>query len=92
MLPVLVDVWNAEHCVDHPWWEQAALLEQMGYLVNGVRSTLDKPTTLYGLTKFLHPTWNHHPSDRRRVDAPRFLHVTQYADRLGTIRSLCDGA
>jgi len=92
MLPVLVDVWNAEHCVDHPWWEQAALLEQMGYLVDGVRSTLDKPTTLYELTKFLHPTWNHHPSDRRRVDAPRFLHVTQYADRLGTIRSLCGGA
>lgn len=89
MLPVLEGIWNAEHCVNHPWWEQAALLEQMGYRVEGVRSTLDTPTTLYRLTKFLDPTWNHHPADRRRVDAPRFAHVTQYADRLAQVRFLC---
>lgn len=86
MRPVLADMWDSDEDVEHPWWEQAALLRRMGYRIDaGPRATLDTCTTLYRSTAFLHPTWNHHPRDARRVDAPRFLHVTQYADRLRTV-------
>ena len=75
--------------VHHPWWEQAAIMRQMGYAVeDGPRGRLDTPTTLYELTTFLGPEWNHHPADERKTNAPNFVHVTQYADRLGTIRDL----
>lgn len=93
MLPVLDDVWREERFLHHWWWEQAAVLEQMGYRVTDQpTSTLDKPTTLYRLTTFLSSEWNDHPADKRRVRRPRFCHVTQYADRLSTVIKLCAGA
>lgn len=73
----------------HPWWEQAAIMRLMGYAVeDGPRGRLDTPTTLYERTTFLGPEWNHHPADENKTNAPNFVHVTQYADRLGTIRDL----
>jgi hypothetical protein len=61
----------------------------MGYAVEpGPVGRLDTPTTLYERTTFLGPEWNHHPADRHKCDSPYFMHVTQYADRLGTIRDL----
>ena len=79
--------------VEHPWWEQAAVMTMMGYqitLTDGwPHSTLAAPTELHGRTQFLPAKWNDHPSDRRRCDRPAFVHVTQYADRLGEIRRLC---
>lgn len=93
MVPVLTDMWNSGDYRDHGWWEQAALLEQMGYeVMTGPHARLDAPTTLYANTTFLPPRWNHHPHDRRRVDAPTFVHVTQYADRIETVRRLCAGS
>lgn len=93
MLPVLEDVWRAERFMNHWWWEQGAVLEQMGYAVTDLpTSVLDKPTTLYRLTTFLASEWNDHPADKRRVPRPRFFHITQYADRLSTVRALCAGA
>lgn len=87
MLPVLHGIWDASADIDHPWWEQASVLRRMGYLVSdSPHATLDTPTTLYGNTAFLDPTWNHHPADVRRVNTPRFVHVTQYDDRLATVR------
>ena len=89
MLPVLEEMWNSGEDVDHPWWEQAALLRRMGYAITPEPAArLDTPTTLYEQTLFLSPTWNHHPRDARRVESPRFAHVTQYADRLDIVRSL----
>ena len=91
MLPVLESMWADGRNLDHPWWEQASLLEAMGYVVTDApASTLDTPTTLYRNTTFLGAEWNHHPRDARRVEQPLFLHVTQYADRLSVIKDAAE--
>lgn len=77
----------------HPWWEQAAMMRLMGYAVEpGPRGRLDTPTSLYERTTFLSPRWNHHSADEMKVPDPYFVHVTQYADRLGAIRDLAASA
>jgi hypothetical protein len=82
MLPTLADIWADGRHVHHGWWEQAAVLERMGYVVTDEpHATLDTPTTLYEHTTFLAATWNHHPRDARRIHDPKFVHVTQYPDR-----------
>jgi hypothetical protein len=91
MLPTICDTWNAGKYLNHPWWEQAAVLERMGYIVTDKpHATLDKPTTLYERTTFLQSTWNHHPHDARRIARPRFRHVTMYADRPAECRRLAE--
>lgn len=93
MEPVLEQVWRCGRYLEHPWWEQAAMLEQMGYAVTDApTAALDTPTRLHQHTAFLHPAWNHHPHDVRRVDAPRFVHVTQYHDRLSAVRAFSANA
>lgn len=91
MLPVLKEAWESGDDLQHPWWEQAAILRRMGYSVSDVPTAcVDSPSTLYERTTLLAAEWNHHPYDSRRVGEPRFVHVTQYADRLGEIRKLCE--
>ena len=93
MEPVLEHAWRCGRYINHPWWEQAAILDRMGYTVtDSPTATLDTPTRLHQHTAFLHPTWNHHPHDSRRVDAPRFIHVTQYHDRLAAVRAFAQRA
>lgn len=86
MLSVLEEVWLArDKYLHHPWWEQAAMLERMGYrldLTHGWPSAArGEPTCLFDRTTFLPPKWNHHPSDRNAVKDAAFVHVTQYPDR-----------
>jgi hypothetical protein len=89
MLPTLTDIWNEGRYLDHPWWEQAAILGRMGYvLAEGPRASFDTTTKLYERTTFLESTWNHHPMDTRRIAEPRFVHVTMYADRPAECRRL----
>lgn len=89
MQELLVEMFGSHPDQDHPWWEQALVMRLMGYAVEpGPVGRLDTPTTLYERTTFLGPEWNHHPADRHKCDSPYFMHVTQYADRLGTIRDL----
>jgi hypothetical protein len=91
MEPIIEAAWRMERLIHHGWWEQAAILTQMGYAVTDApTATLDTPTRLHAHTAFLHPSWNHHPHDARRVDAPRFVHVTQYHDRLSAVRAFAD--
>lgn len=74
---------------NHPWWEQAAIMRLMGYVVEpGPHGKLDSPTTLYDQTTFLPPVWNHHPRDINKPDKPHFVHVTHYDDRLSLIAKL----
>lgn len=86
MLPRLQEAWDCNRHITHPWWEQAVMLEQMGYAVDGTHARLDTPTTLYERTAFLDAGWNDHPNDQRRAEHVRFRHVTQYENRLETIR------
>jgi len=90
MLPVLAKAWEMVEYLNHPWWEQAAVLRLMGYAVTDIPTAiLRKQTQLTKKTTFLDSEWNHHPEDAKRVESPRFVHVTQYADRLGVVKSLC---
>jgi len=92
MLPVLQEAWNSGKYIDHPWWEQAAIIEKMGYKVEHTFATLEEPSPLYHKTKWLGAEWNHHPSDSRKVEEPRFRHITLYPDRLDAVRFYADQA
>lgn len=92
MLPRLQEAWDCNRHITHPWWEQAVMLEQMGYAVNGTDARLDSPTTLYERTAWLDAAWNDHPHDARRAARVRFRHVTQYADRLASIKKFAESA
>lgn len=78
---------------DHPWWEQAAMLVRLGYSVEpGPRASRGEITPLLERTALLPAKWNHHPKDEDRTDFPNFYHVTQYEDRVGEARRLCERA
>jgi len=94
MRETLTAAWMCERHINHYWWEQAAMLELMGYSVVADEQGLPRclpgtPTGLRSKTEWLSPKWNHHPQDERRVGSPNFIHVTGYADRLGAIKQLC---
>lgn len=87
MLPVMEHVWSMTHRMDHPWWEQAAVLELLGYHVpDGPMAARERHTDLYDRTHWLSAEWNDHPQDMRRTGHARFVHVTQYEDRLATVK------
>lgn len=88
MLEYLDTIWNNNKYLNHGWWEQAALIELMGFEVSPYRADLKNPTKLYHKTKLLEQKWNHHPNDLQRVNDPFFIHVTMYQDRLQTIKDI----
>lgn len=93
MRPVLSDAWNSGTFVNHGWWEQAAIINRMGYAVTDEpRAWMETPTELYSRTTSLGHEWNDHPHDAHRHTSPRFVHVTQYADRVAKVRQLTAGA
>lgn len=95
MVPVLAEIWNdgLPKYKTHPWWEQVATMERMGYSIYGVNGNGEShriaETPLFERTCLLPAEWNDHPRDERRSPDPRFIHVTQYDDRVGSIRRLC---
>lgn len=90
MRPVLESMWNNGR-IGHPWWEQADLLTEMGYVVTDVPSaSRGEPNELFRRTTLLDAAWNHHPGDSRQSHSPRFMHCTQYADRVGVARKLVE--
>lgn len=85
MLPILDEMWALTHHIRHGWWEQAALLELMGY--NDLRPIQRvKETELYARTTFLDAGWNMHLWDRRDPERPRLRHATMWPDRAGIMR------
>jgi galactosyl transferase GMA12/MNN10 family len=77
--------WNATRFVHHPWWENAALLDTLGYdlpgaLERGLRGRLRRsrpfrlarPSPLLAGTQFLPLEWNSVYLDR--ASAPRIVH------------------
>jgi lipopolysaccharide biosynthesis glycosyltransferase len=90
--PVLQYIWNNKDTfLKHPWWEQASMLNEMGYsviLFNSGFSKVIRPSIVRDHTKFLHPKWNHHPGDSNKTDDPNFMHITMYPDRVGKIKEL----
>lgn len=92
MIGVLEYIWNNKDTyLYHPWWEQAAMLKELGYTVlfiDGGYTRSVQNTLLKNHTKFIDPKWNHHPGDSAKSNDPNFMHITGYADRLGKIKEL----
>ena len=80
MLPILEEMWAMTRYVHHGWWEQAAMLDLLGY-TDTRPVALGASTMLLGRTHFLDAGWNVHRNDRRRADRPRIMHATMYPDR-----------
>jgi hypothetical protein len=74
-------VWERSDRIDHPWWEQAAVLDLLGY-ADVPNTKADPPTTRhqtrtpwYDATQFLPAEWNClYPPWMRDTDNPRFWH------------------
>jgi len=77
MLPILRQVWGMTQYAHHPWWEQAAMHELMGFASTTdalTPVTHQRDTELYQHTHFLDETWN--CVDTENNDAtPRFMHM-----------------
>lgn len=95
MLTTLEEIWLARSkYLNHCWWEQAAILEKMGYALDGGRpfSSRGEPTILFDRTEFLPARWNHHPHDAGRDPNAHFVHVTQYVYRAAACREFASHA
>jgi hypothetical protein len=92
MLDAITHAWDCNRHITHCWWEQAVILELMGYQVQGHTARLDVPTTLYHATAWLGAEWNDQPADRKRSPHVRFRHVTQYSNRLEAVRDFASRA
>lgn len=85
----LEDVWGATAYIDHKWWENAAVLDLLGYeLEPSVR--LVRSTPMYSLTRFLPTEWNSISVDPSPT--PRIVHFAGLAlgDRLAGLRAAAE--
>lgn len=75
MRPWLARMWAMTEYLDHGWWEQAALLQLLGYAEQPRPVRHVHPTTLYRNTEWLDLEWNSHEQSDRHPD-PHFAHAT----------------
>lgn len=68
-------MWDMGEYADHPWWEQAAMLDLLGYRHLQRPCMLEAPTNLYRDTEWLPLAWNSHEQNDRHP-TPIFAHVT----------------
>jgi len=88
MRHTLTEIWTMTQYLNHPFWEQAALTELMGYTFNGDQIfpvTLAEPTWLYHATHFLAEDWNsvdtlNHEATPRFMHAPALTHEQRLAE------------
>lgn len=84
MIPILEQAWGMTKYLMHGWWEQAAILELMGYHVQQP-TRLEAETELYRRTHWLDPAWNVHKWHQPQPAHPRIQHATMYPDVEGTM-------
>jgi hypothetical protein len=75
MLGWLARAWVKTEYLDHGWWEQAALLDLLGYEHRTRPCRHVRETSLYRHTHWLELEWNSHEQSDRHPD-PRFAHAT----------------
>ena len=87
MRPWLDKCWALDKYIMHGWWEQAALMELMGYYPD-VRPTYcrDESNELFRLTHWLERGWNVHLWDSIPAARPRIMHATMHPDRAAVMR------
>lgn len=85
----LARVWNSAGYIHHKWWENAAVLQLLGYELDP-RVRLVRPTPMYFRTTFLGTEWNSIPVDPS--PAPRICHfpAQPIAQRLTGLQAIVD--
>jgi hypothetical protein len=68
----LESVWNTTKYINHKWWENAAVLELLGYDLSGGTLKIGKPTRITKHTRFLPLEWNSIP--QCPASNPRIVH------------------
>jgi hypothetical protein len=91
MLPVLEEAWASAHRIEHGWWEQAAMMDLMGYQHHFRPAYLAAPTILYDSTHWLDHGWNVHKWDTPGAAHPRFMHATMHPDRAAVMTEWAAG-
>jgi len=90
MIPWLEKVWKLTKYINHGWWEQAALLDVMGYDHLAVEQfpivRRDKDNELCKHTRWLPNEWNVHVWDIPQPEHPRIQHATMWPDRAAIMR------
>ena len=85
MLPWLERVWNNTKWLMHGWWEQASLMDLMGFHVEQP-TYLQIGTELYQQTYFLDQSWNVHKWHKPQSEHPRIQHATMWPDRVAIMQ------
>jgi hypothetical protein len=87
---LLERVWAAERYIEHKWWENAALIELLGYSVE--EPVVRQRTTLLKLrTQFIDPGWNTIPQAPQPAH-PRIRHYPGFDQATRVSRMLEDAA
>ena len=81
MIPRLDEVWKNDKWLNHGWWEQASLLDLMGYHVQQPTHLIE-PTELFHNTHWLETGWNVHKWDTNKSEHIRIQHATMWPDRV----------
>jgi hypothetical protein len=89
ILRLLSDVWSRTAYVNHKWWENAAILDAVGYALEP-RVHLLHPAPIWSKTTFLAAEWNSVPVDPSPT--PRIVHFPGMSqqDRVAAIEGLLD--
>jgi hypothetical protein len=82
----LGEVWRATEYVDHKWWENAAVMDRLGYQLEP-QVRLERPTAMARRTRFLPTEWNSISVDQS--PASRIVHFPgrPLAERLAGLRA-----
>lgn len=84
MIEWLEKCWKLDQYMYHGWWEQAALLDLMGYSLRPCKQVQESDLTDH--TQFINPAWNVHMWDAQKPAHPRFQHATMWPDRAAIMR------
>jgi hypothetical protein len=84
MLPHLKAIWESTRWDTHCWWEQAALLERMGYQIKHCTVRRGQSARLASATCLLPGSWN--VTARQEGPHARILHAANQPDRLQLMR------
>jgi hypothetical protein len=71
---MLEAIWNQKEFINHPWWEQAALMEILGYEPREQKCTYLGPTTYTPMVRFLGWEWNSKAFDPVKSRNPIIIH------------------
>lgn len=82
MVSWLDRIWERESRVDHPWWEQAAMADLLGYGLDGMRTAGPVEATELGrVTHYLQQAWNVYAGNAAQVGRPKIRHALGAASK-----------